>query len=115
MPIFKCSPSVSFFLSLSVSVLVAPQAMACYTVYNKANVAVYSNISPPIDMSYQIHQRLPSVFPGGHLVFDDSDDCPVIDARIALPGLSNVAITAKPVTSRKTARSKSPTAQAAKP
>lgn len=86
-------------LPLSAAVLAAPHALACFTVYNKANVAVYSNMSPPIDMSFQIHQRLPAVFPGGHMVFDDSTDCPQIDARIAVPALSNVAVAAKPAIS----------------
>jgi hypothetical protein len=99
MPIFKRSPSASFLLSLSLSLLAAPQAMACYTVYNKANVAIYSNMSPPIDMSYQIHERLPAVFPAGHLVFDSSNDCPEIDARIAVPVVLNVTAAPKPATS----------------
>ncbi len=105
-------------LPLSAAVLVAPQAMACFTVYNKANVPVYSNMSPPIDMSYQIHERLPAVFPGGHLVFGDSADCPVIDARTVVPELTNVTTAAKPVSgrsNRSSASSKSPAAEAAKP
>ncbi len=119
MPTFKCSPSISFLLSLSVSVLAAPQAMACYTVYNKANVPVYSNMSSPIDMRYQIHERLPAVFPGGHMVFGSSTDCPLIDARTAVPELSNVAVAAsvKPATSRtsRTGKSQNSTTDAAKP
>jgi hypothetical protein len=78
--------------SLSAALLAAPHALACFTVYNKANVPVYSNMSPPIDMSYQIHQRLPAVFPGGHMVFGASTDCPVIDTRVAVPELSNAAV-----------------------
>ena len=116
MSIFKRSPSVSFLLSLSVSVLAAPQAMACYTVYNKANVPVYSNMAPPIDMRYQIHERLPAVFPGGHMVFGNSTDCPLIDARTVVPERSNVAVaeTVKPATSRKR-KPQNSTADAAKP
>jgi hypothetical protein len=79
-------------LALSAALLAAPQAMACYTVYNKANVPVYSNMASPIDMRYQIHERLPAVFPGGHMVFGTSTDCPLIDARTAVPELSNVAV-----------------------
>ena len=97
MPIFKCSPPVRFLLLLSVSVVAlavfSGQAMACFTVYNKSNVPVYSNMSPPIDMSYQIHQRLPDVFPGGHMVFGNSYDCPLIDTRVAVAQLSNVSTT----------------------
>ena len=95
MPLLKCSPPVRFLLSPSLLVaalaIFSGHAMACFTVYNKANVPVYSNMSPPIDMSYQIHQRLPAVFPGGHMVFGDSYDCPLIDTRVAVAQLSNVS------------------------
>ena len=107
------SPAFRILL-LSAAVLAAPQAMACYTVYNKANVPVYSNMSPPIDMSYQIHQRLPAVFPGGHLIFGDSTDCPVIDARVAVPEPSDVPVV-KPVSKRQTAKPKNSTTDAVKP
>ncbi len=99
MPIFKSSPSVPILFVLAASVLVSPQAVACYTVYNKANVAVYASVSPPIDMSYQIHERLPAVFPGGHLVFDNSNDCATIDARVTAPELSNAVTVAGPTRS----------------
>ncbi|RYG09737.1 MAG: hypothetical protein EON92_14085 [Burkholderiales bacterium] len=65
----------------ALSAMVLPQAMACFTVYNTANQVVYSGAEPPIDMSYQIHQRLPAVFPGGHMVFGLDRDCPSIDLR----------------------------------
>ncbi|RYX91009.1 MAG: hypothetical protein EOO28_27195 [Comamonadaceae bacterium] len=68
------------------SVVLAPQAMACFTVYNTANQVVYSGLEPPIDMSYQIHQRLPEVFPGGHMVFGNEPECPRIDLRTARRG-----------------------------
>ena len=68
-----------------------PQAIACYTVYNPANQVVYSGPDAPIDMSYQIHQRLPAAFPRGHMVFDLSSDCSVIDTRRVSPLLTNVA------------------------
>lgn len=80
--------------ALAAALLAAPQAMACYTVYNRANQPVYSNMAAPIDMSYQIHERLPAVFPGGHMVFGSSTDCPLIDTRIAVSGLSNAGMTA---------------------
>ena len=93
-----------FLFALSAALLAlavfAGQAMACFTVYNRANQTVYSNIAPPIDMRYQIHERLPAVFPGGHMVFGSSTDCPLIDTRTFVPELSNVAIaaTVKPAT-----------------
>ena len=88
------------FFALSAALLAAPQAMACFTVYNRANQTVYSNMAPPIDMRYQIHERLPAVFPGGHMVFGSSTDCPLIDTRTSVPELSNVAMvaTVKPAT-----------------
>ena len=76
------------------ALLAAPQAMACYTVYNRANQPVYSNMAAPIDMRYQIHERLPAAFPGGHMVFGSSTDCPLIDTRIAVSGQSNVVMAA---------------------
>ena len=82
------------FIALSTALLSAPQAMACYTVYNRANQVVYSNMATPIDMRYQIHERLPAVFPGGHMVFGNSTDCPLIDTRIAVSGQSNVVMVA---------------------
>ena len=122
MPIFKCSPPVRFLLSLSVSAVAlavfSGQAMACFTVYNKSNVPVYSNMTPPINMSYQIHERLPAVFSDGHLVFGSSSDCPLIDARISVPEVSNVVATSKPTTSRNrrtTSRFKNSMGNAVKP
>lgn len=79
---------------LSLSALAASPALACYTVYNAAtNQVVYSGQDAPIDMSYQIHQKLPAAFPGGHLVFGVSNDCPDVDLRPASPQL--VAVVAR--------------------
>ncbi len=89
MSILKFRQPVAFCLAVAASALVTPQAMACFTVYNSSNVPVYSNMSPPIDMSYQIHQRLPAVFPGGHMVFGASPDCPLIDVRVLATELPN--------------------------
>ena len=87
-------------LSVLAVAMFADPAMACFTVYNKANQMIYSNISPPIDMRYQIHERLPAVFPGGHMVFGSSTDCPLIDARVTTPQLSNVATIVYPSSGR---------------
>jgi hypothetical protein len=88
-------------LALCFSVLLMPQAMACFTVYNLAsNQVVYSGMEPPIDMSYQIHERLPSAFPGGHMVFGNSTDCPSVDARRVSPELTNVSIASAAVAAR---------------
>ena len=88
-------------LALSFSVLAMPQAMACFTVYNLAsNQVVYSGMGPPIDMRYQIHERLPAAFPDAHMVFGSSTDCPAIDARRVSPELNNLSATAAPVAVR---------------
>lgn len=85
MKLLKCA------LALSLSALALP-AMACFTVYNPANQVVYSGETAPIDMSYQIHEKLPAVFPAGHLVFGVDSTCPSIDLRKTSPQLTNVAV-----------------------
>jgi hypothetical protein len=71
-----------FAAALSFLALAVSPAFACFTVYNAAtNQVVYSGQEAPIDMSYQIHQKLPAVFPGGHMVFGVSNDCPSVDLR----------------------------------
>ncbi len=61
-------------------------ALACYTVYGSANQVLYTGYEPPIDMSYQIHQRLPAAFPGAHMVFGNSTDCTALDTRASAAG-----------------------------
>ena len=73
----KCLKYAAFAL---LTLLGAPQAFACYTVYNEGNQIIYNAATPPVDMSYQIHQVLPRVFPGGHLVFGDDPNCPAVSA-----------------------------------
>ena len=63
-------------------------ALACYTVYGPANQVLYTGAEPPIDMSYQIHQRLPAVFPGGHMVYGNSTDCTLMDSRAVRAGFA---------------------------
>lgn len=62
----------------SLTVLAAPQALACFTVYDQSNRIVYNAQTPPVNMSYQIHEVLPSAYPGGHMVFGNDPDCPVV-------------------------------------
>ncbi|MES2972695.1 MAG: hypothetical protein V4757_03765 [Pseudomonadota bacterium] len=69
-----------YAMLLAVTALSAPQAFACFTVYNSANQIVYNAQTPPVNMSYQIHQVLPPVYPGGHMVFGQDPDCPVVSA-----------------------------------
>ena len=49
---------------------------ACYTVYDSANRVAYSGERAPVDMSLPIHDALQARYPGGHLVFDTTADCP---------------------------------------
>ncbi len=69
--------------------LLAPfslNALACYTVYDRNNRVVYNAQTAPVDMRYQIHETLPRVFPGGHMVFGDSTDCPITQERAPRAG-----------------------------
>lgn len=63
------------------SALLAMPAQACYTVYDAANRVVYQAQTPPVDMRFQIHEVLPRVYPGGHLVFGNEQDCPLVNTR----------------------------------
>jgi len=56
-------------------------AVACYTVYDRNNRVVYDAQTVPVDMRYQIHETLPLVFPGGHMIFGNSTDCPITHER----------------------------------
>lgn len=67
-------------LGVLLPALFSGQALACYTVYNRANQVVYHAAAAPVDMRYQIHQTLPAVFRGGHLVFSVTDtSCPPVN------------------------------------
>lgn len=59
---------------------------ACYTVYDRNNRVVYDAQTAPVDMRYQIHETLPRMFPGGHMVFGNSTDCPVTQERAPRAG-----------------------------
>jgi hypothetical protein len=58
--------------------LIGGNALACYTVYDRAGGVVYNEQTPPVDMSLPLHQTLPRAFPGGHMVFDTTGGiCPI--------------------------------------
>ena len=59
------------------------QAMACYTVYDRNDRVVYNAQTSPVDMSQPIHVTLPRLYPGGHMVTDLGNDCPVRSASAA--------------------------------
>lgn len=72
--------ALKYALGALLPVLGMDSALACYTVYNRANQVVYHAAAAPVDMRYQLHQTLPSVFPGGHLVFSLADTaCPAVN------------------------------------
>lgn len=58
--------------------LASMQAAACYTVYDRSGRIAYHAATPPVDMSRPLHETLPTLFPGGHMVFGAGTDCPEI-------------------------------------
>ncbi|MDP1742621.1 MAG: hypothetical protein Q8M51_03210 [Polaromonas sp.] len=75
------------------ALLLGSPALACYTVYNRANQVVYHAAAAPVNMSYQLHETLPAFYPGGHLVFSITDnDCPQVNTtRVNTGGVAYVA------------------------
>ncbi|MES2955693.1 MAG: hypothetical protein V4711_09560 [Pseudomonadota bacterium] len=68
-------------LGVLLAVGLSGQALACYTVYNRANQVIYHAAAAPVDMRYQLHQTLPAVFNDGHMVFSITDtNCPAVNA-----------------------------------
>jgi hypothetical protein len=67
-------------LMAAVAALAAGPALACFTVYDRNNNVLYNAQVAPVDMSRPLNETLPKKFPGGHLVFSNSADCPVVQA-----------------------------------
>jgi hypothetical protein len=87
-------------LATVVTAAASGQALACYTVYNRANQVVYHAAQAPVDMRYQLHQTLPAVFPEGHMVFSITDtNCPPVNLTRA-PGGSAMVYVADPARTR---------------
>jgi len=62
--IFACS------LAAVAGVLFSQGALAtCYVVYGPAQQVIYRSTQAPVDLSYQLHETVPAVVPGGTLVF----------------------------------------------
>lgn len=57
--------------------LMGQSALAsCYVVYGPAQQVIYRSTQPPVDLSYQLHETVPTVVPGGTLVFTpDNHGC----------------------------------------
>lgn len=92
------------------SLLLAPvlcamslNALACYTVYDRSDRVVYQSNTPPVDMSRPIHQTLPARFPGGHMIFDTSSECPVVSSVASGMGGRTLSSKAPLLTDRETA------------
>lgn len=71
---------LKYALAALLPALSAGQALACYTVYNRANQVIYHAAQAPVDMRYQLHETLPAIFPQGHMVFSLTDNaCPPVN------------------------------------
>lgn len=69
---------------------------ACYVVYSPDKQIIYRDVEPPVDLSYQLHQTVPQVVPGGTLVFTPDDDgCQFKINKLPVAG-SNMAPTRPP-------------------
>ncbi len=71
------------FAALSLASL---QALGqCYTVYDRDERVVYQGRESPVDMSRPLHQTVPGLFPGGHLVLDNvTQDCGAVRPTMAV-------------------------------
>lgn len=76
----RMNTALKYALAVLLPALSGGQALACYTVYNRANQVIYHAAQAPVDMRYQLHQTLPAIFPGGHMVFSITDmSCPPVN------------------------------------
>jgi len=67
-------------LMAALALLAAGPALACFTVYDRNNQVLYNAQVPPVDMSKPLAETLPQKFPGGHMVFGDGTNCPIVQA-----------------------------------
>lgn len=76
----RMNTALTYTLAALLPALSGGQALACYTVYNRANQVIYHAAQAPVDMRYQLHQTLPAIFPDGHMVFSITDtSCPPVN------------------------------------
>lgn len=83
---------VTRFLFCSLLALASAQAMACYTVYDRSNRVLYQGEEAPVDMRLQIRDALATRFPGGHMVFDTTTDCPEVNVLAPPPPRGGTAL-----------------------
>jgi hypothetical protein len=91
---------VTRFLFCSLLASVSAQAMACYTVYDRSNRVLYQGEDAPVDMRLQIRDALAARFPGGHMVFDTTTECPSVNVLAPPPPRGGTAL----LTDQRTAR-----------
>ncbi len=64
---------------------------ACYVLYGPDKQIIYRDDQPPVDMSYQLHQTVPQVVPGGTMVFSpDEYDCQLKINKLPVAGTTNI-------------------------
>jgi len=78
-------------------------AIACFTVWDRADRVVYYGDKPPVDMSRPLHETVPVRFPGGHMVFD-TRQCPVVDSLAFNAGVRTPTTSSPLLTEERTAR-----------
>lgn len=93
----------SYLLLFTVLAAASFNASACYTVYDRTDRVVYQSQDAPVDMSRPLHETLPSRFPGGHMVFDTSADCPVTTSMAARGGTRDWTTRSPLLTNERTA------------
>ena len=69
--------ALAYSIAAVASVFFSQGALAaCYVVYGPAKQVIYRSTQSPVDLSYQLHETVPTVVPGGTLVFTlSNDDC----------------------------------------
>ena len=62
--------ALAYPIAAAASVFFSQGALAaCYVVYGPAQQVIYRSTQSPVDLSYQLHETVPMVVPGGTLVF----------------------------------------------
>ena len=80
--------------------LLSPSAFAaCYVVYGPDQQVIYRASEPPVDLSRHLHETLPLIAPGSHMVFSpDGTGCEVPLNKLPQAGaMGSGAVTATPV------------------
>ena len=69
--------ALAYSIAAVVSAFFSQGALAaCYVVYGPAQQVIYRSTQSPVDLSYQLHQTVPAVVPGGTMVFTlDNGGC----------------------------------------